>query len=45
MQLLAKMCGWQAPERHEIDHNFKEQQGSGTEQSECRMRTGKTVRT
>ena len=26
MQLLAKMCGWQAPERHEIDHNFKEQQ-------------------
>ena len=23
---LAKMCGWQAPERHEIDHNFKEQQ-------------------
>ena len=45
MQLLAKMCGWQAPERHEIDHNFKEQQRSGTEQSECRMRTGKTVRT
>ena len=26
MQLLAKMCGWQAAERHEIDHNFKEQQ-------------------
>ena len=26
MQLHAKMCGWQAPERHEIDHNFKEQQ-------------------
>jgi hypothetical protein len=26
LQLLAKMCGWQAPERHEIDHNFKEQQ-------------------
>ena len=25
MQLLAKMCGWQAPERYEIDHNFKEQ--------------------
>jgi hypothetical protein len=26
MQLLAKMCGWQAPERHEIDYSFKEQQ-------------------
>ena len=26
MQLLAKMCGWQAPERHEIEHGFKERQ-------------------
>jgi phage terminase small subunit len=26
IELLAKMCGWQAPERHEIDHNFKEKQ-------------------
>ena len=26
MQLLAKMCGWQAPERHEIEHGYKAQQ-------------------
>ena len=28
MQLLAKMCGWQTPERHEIEHGFKEKQDS-----------------
>ena len=26
MQLLAKMCGWNEPEKHEIEHGFKEQQ-------------------
>jgi len=26
MQLLAKMCGWQEPERHQIEHDFKAQQ-------------------
>jgi hypothetical protein len=26
MQLLAKMCGWQAPEKHEIEHGYKAQQ-------------------
>ena len=26
MQLLAKMCGWQAPEKHEIEHGYKERQ-------------------
>ena len=26
MQLLARMCGWQAPEKHEIDHGYKAQQ-------------------
>jgi hypothetical protein len=25
-QLLAKMCGWHAPERHEIEHGYKAQQ-------------------
>lgn len=28
MQLLAKMCGWQTPGRHEIEHGFKEKQDS-----------------
>jgi hypothetical protein len=46
MQLLAKMCGWQAPEKHEIEHGYKAQQElishrtaarawSDTQQSEC----------
>ena len=26
MQLLAKMCGWKAPEKHEFEHGFKERQ-------------------
>jgi hypothetical protein len=26
MQLLAKMCGWQAAEKHEIEHGYKAQQ-------------------
>ena len=26
MQLLAKMCGWNEPEKHEIEHGFKEKQ-------------------
>jgi Terminase small subunit len=26
MQLLAKMCGWQAPEKHEFEHGFRERQ-------------------
>jgi hypothetical protein len=26
MQLLAKMCGWNEPEKHEIEHGFKERQ-------------------
>ena len=26
MPRVAKMCGWQASERHEIDHSFKAQQ-------------------
>ena len=26
MQLLAKMCGWQAAEKHEIEHGCKAQQ-------------------
>ena len=28
LQLLAKMCGLQTPERHEIEHGFKEKQDS-----------------
>jgi hypothetical protein len=24
MQLLAKMCGWNEPEKHEFEHGFKE---------------------
>jgi Terminase small subunit len=46
LQLLAKMCGWQAPEKHEIEHGYKAQQElishrtaarawSDTQQSEC----------
>ena len=26
MQLLAKMGGWQAPEKHEFEHGYKAQQ-------------------
>ena len=26
MQLLAKMCGWNEPEKHEFEHGFKEKQ-------------------
>jgi hypothetical protein len=26
MQLLAKMCGWQTAEKHEIEHGYKAQQ-------------------
>ena len=26
MQLLAKMCGWNEPEKHEFEHGFKERQ-------------------
>jgi hypothetical protein len=26
LQLLAKMCGWNEPEKHEIEHGFKAQQ-------------------
>jgi hypothetical protein len=26
MQLLAKMCGWNEPEKHEIEHGYKAQQ-------------------
>ena len=26
VELLAKMCGWNEPERHEIEHGFREQQ-------------------
>ena len=26
MQLLAKMCGWNEPEKHEFEHGFKAQQ-------------------
>jgi hypothetical protein len=26
MQLLTKMWGWQAPEKHEFEHGFKEKQ-------------------
>ena len=26
MQLLAKMCGWAEPEKHEFEHGFKERQ-------------------
>jgi Terminase small subunit len=26
MQLLAKMCGWNEPEKHEFDHGYKAQQ-------------------
>jgi len=26
MQLLAKMCGWNEPERHKIEHGYKAQQ-------------------
>ena len=26
MQLLAKMCGWHAAEKHEIEHGYKAQQ-------------------
>ena len=49
MQLLAKMCGWQAPEKHDIEHGFKEQQelteviarmrGSGAVNTEPSRRT------
>jgi hypothetical protein len=46
MQLLARMCGWQAPERHELEHDFKDQkelvdviavarERSSTQQSVC----------
>ena len=28
MQLLAKMCGWNEPEKHEFEHGFKEQAGT-----------------
>ena len=26
MQLLAKMCGWNEPEKHEFEHGYKAQQ-------------------
>ena len=26
MQLFAKMCGWNEPEKHEFEHGFKEKQ-------------------
>ena len=26
MQLLAKMCGWNEPEKQEIEHGYKAQQ-------------------
>lgn len=26
MQLLAKMCGWNEPEKHQVEHGFKAQQ-------------------
>jgi hypothetical protein len=26
MQLLAKLCGWNEPEKHEIEHGFRERQ-------------------
>jgi hypothetical protein len=26
MQLLAKLCGWNEPEKHEIEHGYKAQQ-------------------
>jgi hypothetical protein len=26
MQLLAKMCGWNEPEKHELEHGYKAQQ-------------------
>jgi Terminase small subunit len=26
LQLLAKMCGWNEPEKHEFEHGFKERQ-------------------
>lgn len=26
MQLLAKMCGWNEPEKHQFEHGFKAQQ-------------------
>ena len=28
MSQLAKMCGWNGPEKHEIEHGFKEKQNS-----------------
>jgi hypothetical protein len=30
MQLLAKMCGWNEPEKHEFEHGYKAQQGRAT---------------
>ena len=26
MQLLARMCGWNEPEKHEFEHSFNEKQ-------------------